>query len=261
MFPVEVKANYVKVGDHEFNFASVRDITERTQKDERLRQNKDRLEQLSRELIRTREAELQKLAGALHDDIGQMLTAMKINLNAIQAKTAPIDASSLDMVVSLIDQTKEHVRNLAINMSPPQLEYLGLVPALEWYLSGQGKIAGFGWKLIVKSDEIQISKDLAITCYRITQESVTNAVRHAIPKSIVVELQQEDEQLFLTIRDDGVGFDVNTILQHTVVGKSFGLTNMQERARLMGGHVEFESAPLKGTAIRASFPLTVMENA
>lgn len=231
-------------------------ITERKRADEELRASRQRLEVLSRQLITTREAELRHLARELHDEIGQVLTAMKMNLRSIQRSVDATLHGRLEENVSMIDHAVEQVRNLSLNMRPPHLDDLGLVATLHWYLKNQSEIAGFEEHLTVVPSEIRIPSDLATVCFRITQEAVTNSVRHAAARRVEIELRQLEEQLHLTIRDNGVGFDVGYARDRASEGTSLGLISMQERASLAGGRIEIVSAPGQGTTVHAWFPLS-----
>ena len=231
------------------------DIHERKQADEELRFGRQRLETLSRQLITTREAELRHLARELHDEIGQLLTAMKLNLRGIQRSVDPPLQGRLNENIAMIDQTVEQVRNLSLTMRPPHLDDLGLVATLHWYLKYQAKIAGFQDQLAVVPADIQVSAGLAIVCFRIAQEAVTNAVRHAAPQTIQIELRLEGTELTLLVRDDGRGFDVEHARRRAAAGGSLGLISMQERASLAGGKMEIESTIGEGTRIQAWFPM------
>lgn len=232
------------------------DITERKQADEELRASRQRLEVLSRQLITTREAELRHLARELHDEIGQGLTATKMNLRAIQLAVSDQLKKRLEESVSLIDHTVNQVRNLSLNMRPPHLDDLGLAATLHWYLKQQAKVGGFEEHLSVQPPDLVVPADLATVCYRVTQEAVTNAMRHADAKTIVIELCEVDGELSLKIRDDGAGFDVEAAREHAAKGKSLGLISMQERAHLAGGQFEILSEPARGTTVSARFRLT-----
>ena len=231
------------------------DITERKQADEELRSSRQRLEVLSRQLIRTREAELRHLARELHDEIGQGLTATKMNLRAIQSMVGDHLKRRLEESVSLIDLAVKQVRNLSLNMRPPHLDDLGLAAALHWYLKQQARVAGFEDHLSVCPSNLVVPIDLATVCYRITQEAVTNAIRHAGARRLEIQLWQAGEFLHLRIRDDGVGFNVESARQHAANGTSLGLISMQERANLAGGQFEIDSQEGSGTTISALFPL------
>lgn len=229
-------------------------ITERKQADEELRAGRQRLESLSRQLITTREAELRHLARELHDEIGQELTLMKMNLRDIQRTSDEKLRTRLDENISMIERAVNQVRNLSLNMRPPHLDDLGLVATLHWYLKQQAKIAGFQEHISVIPPDIRVPTDLATVCFRISQEAVTNAMRHATPGRIEIELRQRNEELHLTIHDDGIGFDVEEARRLASSGTSLGLTSMHERASLAGGRIEIASTPGQGTTIHAWFP-------
>ncbi|WP_010584646.1 PAS domain-containing sensor histidine kinase [Schlesneria paludicola] len=232
------------------------DITERKQADEELRASRQRLEVLSRQLITTREAELRHLARELHDEIGQGLTATKMNLRAIQMSVSEQLKKRLEESVSLIDHTVDQVRNLSLNMRPPHLDDLGLAATLHWYLKQQAKIGGFVDHLSVTPPDLVVPTDLATVCYRITQEAVTNAMRHAGARQIEIQLREADGELTLKIQDDGAGFNVAAARERAAEGNSLGLISMQERANLADGQFEIVSEPAKGTTVFARFRLT-----
>lgn len=230
------------------------DITERKQADEELRASRGRLEALSRQLISTREDELRHLARELHDEIGQELTFMKMSLRDIQRTADEGLRQRLDENIGMIERILAQVRDLSLNLRPPHLDELGLVAALHWYLKRQAGVAGFQESVTVTPSAISVSPDLAIVCFRIVQEAVTNAVRHAKPKKVAIELWLVHDEFHLTIRDDGRGFDVAHARQRASAGTSLGLISMQERASLAHGSVEIKSAPGQGTTIHARFP-------
>ena len=230
------------------------DITERKLADEELRSSRQRLEKLSRQLITTREAELNHMARELHDEIGQALTFMKMTLRNVQQDSDSLTSKRLDESISMVDDTLDRVRNLSLNMRPPHLDNLGLVATLHWYLKNQAKVAGFQEHISVVPPDMRVSTDLATVCFRITQEAVTNAIRHAQPKRIDIELRHENDELHLKIHDDGRGFDVEEARTNAIRGSSLGLISMQERANLAGGQIEIDSAPNMGTTIHAWFP-------
>lgn len=234
------------------------DITERKLADEELLSSRRRLEKLSRQLINTREAELHHLARELHDEIGQALTFMKMSLRNIQQNSDDTTRKRLDESILMVDDTLDRVRNLSLNMRPPHLDDLGLVATLHWYLKNQAKVAGFQEYISVVPPEMHVSTDLATVCFRITQEAVTNAIRHAKPTRIDIELRMKNDELHLKIHDDGCGFDVEEARNNANRGSSLGLISMQERANLAGGQIEIVSAQKKGTTIHAWFPPKVL---
>jgi signal transduction histidine kinase len=128
---------------------------------------------------------------------------------------------------------------------------LGLVAALEWYISGQAERAGLTIELVTDPLMPNLPADLNTTCFRIVQEALTNVLRHANARKVLVELRWHTTELELVIRDDGIGFNVSAAR-----GVSLGLLGMQERAVLLNGQIKFISAPGAGTEIRAHFPLS-----
>lgn len=231
------------------------DVTDRMLADQELRLSRQRLETLSRQLISAREEELRHLARELHDEIGQQLTLMKMNLRNIQRSTDEAIRIRLDENVLMIEQAVEQVRNLSLNMRPPHLDDLGLVATLHWYLKKQAAIAGFQEDLTVIPSEIRVPTDLATVCFRITQEAVTNAIRHAKPTAISIQLNYDGDELQLAIIDDGCGFDVAEARRRALDGTSLGIVSIQERAKLAGGETEITSIIGQGTTVRARFPL------
>ncbi len=234
----------------------VQDITERKRANAELLASRQRLKVLSRQLITTQEMERRHIARELHDELGQVLTAIKIHLWSTQQAVDANVRARFDESLAMIDRAIGQVRNLSLDLRPPQLEDLGLVATLHWYLRKQSEMAGFQQHLVAEPAEMQVPIELATTCFRITQEAVTNALRHAQPRAIHVELFQSDQELHLTIRDDGTGFDVSEAHERSSRGECLGLSGMQERVHLADGQIEIDSAMEDGTTIHAWFPLT-----
>lgn len=232
------------------------DITEQYQAEEELRLSRERLETLSRQLIATQENERRHLARELHDEIGQMLTGIKLNLRMLQQ---PEQAVSLESIVpetiKLVDETVQQVRNLALELRPSMLDDLGLLAALRWCLDRQARLAGFVATLVAESSDRKISPDIATACYRVAQECLTNISRHAHAHNVRVELHHRETELELLVSDDGSGFDVAAARYRAAQGQSLGLLGMEERVELVGGRFEITSAPSEGTTMRALFPL------
>ena len=237
-------------------FIVCEDITDRKQAEEKIQLYTERLQNLSSQLIKVQEIERRHIAHELHDEIGQVLTAVKINLQAIQGLSKDRQyAPSLKESIVTIDRALQQVRNLSLDLRPSMLDDLGLVSTLRWYMDRQMRQAGLHAKLIAKPSQIHLPLGLETICFRIVQEALTNVVRHAKAKHAHVELQQRDTKLELIIRDDGIGFNVRTAQKRASRGVSFGLLGMQERVRLAGGEIEIKSKPNHGTMIRARFPL------
>lgn len=218
------------------------------------------LGKLSRKIIESQENERRHIARELHDHIGQSLTALKINLESQQgnhplAQIAPSYADNLCIVADMLTQ----VRNLSLDLRPPLLDDFGLVPALSWYLDQQVQRGGFTIEFVAPPIEPRPSHNVENSCFRIAQEALTNIIRHAEASHVRVTLGLIDEYITLTVHDNGVGFDVSVARQDAMKGISLGLLGMEERAQLIGGHIQFASASGKGTELRALIPLTFPE--
>ncbi len=223
---------------------------------EQVRVGRERLQRLSQQLVRTQESERRKIARELHDEIGQSLTAAQLNLQVLIGITDLSELPArLEDSLALIDRVLQQVRTLSLDLRPSMLDDLGLVPALRWYVNRQAERAGFSVELHMDQTPERFPPDLETTCFRIAQEALNNIVRYAQAKNVVVELHQRDTILHLTISDDGVGFDVAAALRRAATGRSLGLVSMQERAVLLGGMIQFDSAPDRGTTIFVELPL------
>jgi PAS domain S-box-containing protein len=227
---------------------------------EQVHTGRERLQTLSRQLIGVQEAECRRLARELHDEIGQALTAVKINLEVAQnLADTPALGPRLEESVGLIESTLQQVRDLSRDLRPSLLDDLGLVAALRWYVNRQAQRAGFIPQFVADPLETRLSPDLETACFRVAQEALTNVARHAQAQHVSVELRPGPPELQLIIRDDGVGFDVRAALERAAHGASLGLLGMQERVLLVGGQIDIESTPAQGTEIRARFPMSGTE--
>lgn len=218
------------------------------------------LSKLSRKLIEAQENERRHIARELHDHIGQSLTALKINLESQQANPVQV-LSTLRENLTIVVEILSQVRSLSLKLRPALLDDLGLVPALRWHLDQQGQRSSFTTEFTNSYTEPHPGRDVENTCFRIFQEAVTNISRHAQARHVRVSLERSDNNLVLTIRDDGVGFDVAVARQNAIKGNSMGLLGMEERAQLIGGHIQLASAPDKGTEIHALLPISFKEQA
>jgi len=217
----------------------------------------ERLRALSQQLMEVQENERRHLARDLHDEIGQALTVVKMNLQTMQRLG---DASAITIQLkdssAVIDQTLQHVRNLSLDLRPSLLDDLGLVPAVRWYLGRQAERAG--WNIDVQVDESlpPLPQSVAIACFRVIQEAVTNIMRHSNATRVSVSLQEYNRDLLLVVRDNGVGFDVQKALDKAAKGQSMGLIGMQERIRFLNGSISIVSDPGHGTEVRVRIPLS-----
>jgi PAS domain S-box-containing protein len=232
------------------------DITERKKTEQALHDYAERLRALSRQLLDVQEAERRHLARELHDEIGQTLTALKLNLEALgrawPGAAAPPPA--LEDGLAVVGQAIAEVRNLSLDLRPSLLDDLGLAPALRWYVERQAQRG----KLAVRLEadlEGRLDPALETACFRVVQEALTNVLRHAEARHVKVILRRQGEELCVSVRDDGVGFDVAAARARAAQGASLGLLGMQERVQLLGGTMDIHSVPGRGTEIRIQFPV------
>ena len=224
------------------------DITERKRAEEELGRRTLQLEALSRRLIEAQEAERRAVARELHDDFGQVLTALKLNLQA-QGRG---DAES----IALVDGAIARMRDLAQDLRPPLLDELGLEASLRWYVEREAKRAGLVSRLALAPLAQRPPAAVETTCFRVAQEALTNVIRHAQAHVVDVELSAANGTLQLIVHDDGRGFDVSAARKRAEHGGSQGLLSMQERVELAGGDLEIDSAAGRGTTVRVRLPLT-----
>ncbi len=203
------------------------------------------------------EIERHYVAYELHDEIGQALTAVKLNLESIRCLPDNGElARRLDDSVSVIDRALQQVRDLSLNLRPAVLDDLGLLAALRWLVNSMTSKSGL--EIRFESDEIEprLSREIETACFRVAQEAITNVLRHARASRITVLVRKGKDAVSLIVSDDGVGFDTRSAIARCVSGGSFGLLGMEERVTLSGGRFEVESTLDKGSRIFAHFPLT-----
>ena len=247
-----------------------RDITERKRAEEELKRAREELKQYSIELeeqVRKRTLEIRRLSGRimqsqeneraaiareLHDELGQVLTALRMDAVWLGKHLAEEDALARERALTmceLIDKTIDDVRGLAIRLRPGVLDDLGLVEALEWYTDEFKKRTNVTCSFSASSLP-PLPEHLATAAYRIAQEALTNVARHSSAGHVHVELAAEDGFLVLKVRDDGCGFDIHG--KEALEG--LGLAGMKERAELLDGMLEIQSRPGKGTELRFQVP-------
>ncbi|MBI4420915.1 MAG: PAS domain S-box protein [Gemmatimonadetes bacterium] len=234
----------------------VRDVTRRRRNAQELRVHREQLAALSQRLLEVQETERRYLARELHDEVGQLLTAAKLTLQALHRARSPAAGKGLlREALTLVDQCLRQVRSLSLELRPSLLDDLGLAAAVRWYLERQAERAGFAAQLEDHLREHRLPTDVETTCFRVVQEAITNVARHAQASRVDVSLAQRDGGLDLLVRDDGVGFDVAAARQRAAAGDSLGLLGMEERVALVGGRLQVESGPGRGTEVRVNFPL------
>ncbi|MDR4469568.1 MAG: PAS domain S-box protein [Nitrospira sp.] len=222
-----------------------------------LRRANNSLRELSGRLMLVQEEERSRLARDLHDEVGQLLTALKIDLQDIQhGEVGETRYDSLTDSLVLVDHLLTQVRTLALDLRPSLLDDLGLVPALRWYANRQATRNGWTLSLSVEDMTERVPSPIEVACFRVVQEALTNIAKYARAKTIDLTLRRHDEEVTLILQDDGVGFDVPSARQRAQGGESIGLLGMEERVRLAGGKLVIVSAAGQGTRLQLCFSLT-----
>lgn len=228
-----------------------RRATERDRADAELRKTSDELRKLTERLDDVREEEGTRIARELHDEVGQALTGLKMDLvalkRALPEAAGGASGERIAGMTSLADATIERVRRISGELRPQLLDQLGLVPAVEAYLERFAERSGVKTRLEASSESAALDLRRATALFRILQEALTNVARHADARTVTVRIAPEDGGVVLTVRDDGRG------LGAAPVG-SLGILGMQERARAAGGRLVIEGTPGKGTTVTALLP-------
>lgn len=234
---------------------SVRLAVERSRMLRRLRQKQIDMARLSLQVVKAQELERGNLARELHDELGQRLTALNMQLYRLQPDPGsgllPVWQEALQGVGELVTQ----VRNLSITLRPPELDYVGLQAAIGYLLAR--RFAGTWRHQVFEYVGLphRLPALVEITCYRLVQESLTNIARHARARNVVIEMIGNGEEVEIIVRDDGVGFDVQAWERGIAGRPSSGVLGMRERCSLLGGTLDIASEPGRGTRITASLPL------
>jgi len=230
------------------------DISERKRVERELKSSRRRLRELTRHQQMVREEERTGIAREIHDELGQALTGLKLDLAWMRSRL-PEDTPNLvermDSMTDLIDSTIQTMQRIATELRPRILDDLGLVAALEWQAQEWQGRTGISVGFRAEPEDISMSRGRSTALFRIFQESLTNVARHANATEIKASLIREDSSVVLTIEDDGRGIKEREIGHY----KSMGLTGMRERALAWGGSVEIIRAGRKGTRVTACLPL------
>jgi len=220
-----------------------------------LRKSQRELKELTMRLMDSGEQEKRSLARVLHDDVGQILTGLRYELDGLE-KTLPPPSSctrkSLAAIRSELRLVSSSMRNLSSSLHPSMLEELGLVPTLSWYADKFVRSTGLEVDLQDVGFDQRLPHELEVTLYRVAQECLTNVVRHAGASRVTMKLTKGYPYVIMSIEDNGKGISQT---RHKKRAQGIGLVSVRERVQYMGGTVEIKSAPGKGTRIRVEMPL------
>lgn len=252
-FPVELSLSTTKVRGQILVTAVFRDLAERRRAERELMATNRQLQDLSASLQNIREEERARIARELHDELGQLLTGIRMEVSWLGGRL-PAEQSMLAGKVAsikgLIDQTIVSVRRISSELRPLVLDDLGFAAAAGWYVDQFSARTGLAVSLELPADDPRQEEAVATALFRVLQESLTNVARHAQASKVEVRLQFQDEEWVLTIKDNGVGF-----AQNAARGSGIGLIGMRERVHILGGSFSVVSAAGEGTVIEAVIPL------
>jgi PAS domain S-box-containing protein len=263
-FPIEASISQIRDASGKLYTVMLRDITERQRAENALKQSREELRELSANLQNVREEEKTRIARELHDDLGQQLTALKMDLSVIEQQLrAPGDAQPDDGMLShlqgmrrLIDATVASVRRIAADLRPVMLDDLGLVPAIEWLANDFTNRYGIDVERHIETGGLTFTSAGATTLFRIVQEALTNVARHADATRVALRLDIEEGFCVLRVADNGRGAAPGGTAHED---KSFGLIGIRERAHMLGGSVTIDTALARGFSITVAFPLATVQ--
>ena len=230
------------------------DIAGRRQIELELKKQQQLLRELAAQDVLLREAELKHVAREVHDELGQLLSAlrMEVSLLRIQSdKRDPMLMKKIEGMLVLVDKAIKGARNVASNLRPAALD-MGIVPAIAWLCDNFPGRAATACTLRVENEPVSLNDVHIATIYRIVQESLTNVARYAEANSVEITIGRHGGDVTVEVCDDGQGFDPAVVQKK----KTFGLLGMRERALAVGGKVEISSAPSKGTVVYVRIPIT-----
>jgi signal transduction histidine kinase len=216
---------------------------------------------LTFQLLNAQEEERQRLSRELHDELGQSLMVLKLQIKTLDRNMGPEQTAlrnDCDQLNDVLDDIIDNVRRLSHDLSPSILEDLGLMAALRNLFSGvedHYQLTGFSADL----DDLDtlFSPEARINIYRVFQESLTNIAKHARPTQVTVKARRQDLQVAFIIKDDGLGFDVQEIRRFSQGKRGMGLASMEERVKLLGGIFQVDSQLGRGTIISFTLPISV----
>jgi PAS domain S-box-containing protein len=252
-FPGEINLNPLKTVQGLLLMAVVRDVSERKKAEAELKESRQKLRELAAQTEAARENERKHIAREVHDELGQVLTALRMDLSLLGMQASTLPQTVTDKIQSmkgLVDRAIQGVRNVAANLRPSALD-MGLVAAIEWLRDEFVRHAGIPCEIHVGQENIDLDETRSVVIFRIVQESLTNVARYARASKVAIALEQHGDTLWLEVRDDGQGFYPLLAEKR----KSYGLLGMRERAIALGGQVEIISAPGQGTLISVKIPM------
>ncbi len=255
-FPIEASISQVSEGAHHFYTVILRDITARKRYEDELKERQSELRKLSAQVLEAREEEKTRIARELHDELGQLLTAMKMDLGWVREHLPDHEAELVAKTQKMgetLDQTVTSVRRIAADLRPLMLDDLGLPDAAAWLVEDFGRRSGVEcvFKILNRVDRHEFERNIANTIYRALQESLTNVGRHANAKNVWVLLRIQRDGIWLEVEDNGRGIGLEDLAK----SQSLGLKGMRERVFNINGSLEVTRPPRGGTRVSVQVPL------
>ena len=246
---VDIYSGVIFHNNKSSRLAIIIDITEKLKYEKRL-------QELSAYLENIREEERTNMSREIHDELGQQLTIIKMDVGWLNKNMGipaeGIAKQKIQGLLNLLDEAVRTVRRISSDLRPSLLDDLGLVAALEWQLGEFEKRSGIKTSFIESGEQVELPDSVSIGLFRIFQESLTNVARHADAKNLKVSLERKNNSFVLNVTDDGIGFD-----KYKIAGKrTLGLLGMKERTAIIGGTYDIISAPDKGTTVLVTIPLS-----
>jgi signal transduction histidine kinase len=203
------------------------------------------MERLSQRVLQVQEEERRSLARELHDEVGQSLSALLVDLGGAAAAQPQ---GQLDAAKRLAESTLASIRNICLLLRPSMLDDLGLIPALHWQARETTRRSGIPVRLIAEDSDLAVSEAYRTAVYRVVQEALQNVARHSAASEAQIMVREEGSRLLIVVQDDGKGFEPNCT-------KGLGLLGMQERVAHLNGILRVESAPGRGTVLQIELPV------
>ena len=229
------------------------DITERTRAKDELERSRQEMRNLSAHLQSVREKERTRIARELHDELGQLLTALNtdiILLNRRIPEGQPELRERVDAMSGLVDMTMNTLKRIYMDLRPGMLDHLGLPVAIEWQASEFSKRTGIPCRVAVEPEDMELDPDLSTAVFRIFQETLTNISRHAEAKRVQVSLKKAGREIRLSVKDNGKGITEEQMAKPN----SYGLLGIRERVFHWGGEVKITGKKGKGTTVNGRIP-------
>ena len=259
-FPIEASISQAAQDGERYYTVILRDITLRKRHEDELRRQQQELRELSARVLEAREEEKASLARELHDELGQLLTALKMDLSWLRERLAAAEmAKKAEEMSALLDKTVMATRRISADLRPLMLDDLGLGDAATWLVEDFAQRTGVDCRIQMPPAEALegLSKSVATALYRAVQESLTNIARHSGARHAWVLIEVDDGALYVEVEDDGRGIAPQDLAK----ARSLGLRGMRERVAYLGGGLEIMRAPRGGTRLRLRMPLAAESRA